>query len=228
MGIFFKKRKTATGRRNIYFLGIKIFSYQKKESLWRQRNPHNFTEAGKILNMNHIFVGTGSYGEINVEDYAEGGSNLKIGNYCSIGPNVHFILNSEHPYTGLSTYPFKVKLGLQEYEAHSKGDIVLEDDVWIGLGAIINSGVHIGKGAIVASGSVVVKNVEPYSIVGGNPARHIKYRFDKPIREKLMTFDFSKINKQTFINNIDSVYQPLTLDNIDDILCKLTSNGENQ
>ena len=227
----FSRIKLANGRREIHFFGHKIFAYNKKKnknkslynniSPWRAQNAHNETNQLNNFDINKVIVGKGTYGGLNVEAFSNGEEKLIIGNYCSIGPDVHFILASEHPYQGISTYPFKVKFGLQNREAQSKGNIVLEDDVWIGLGSIINSGVHIGKGAIVASGSVVIKDIEPYSIVGGNPAKHIKYRFSEPIRQKLLKLDFSKLDKDKIIANIDLVYTPLTEENVDDILKKL-------
>lgn len=77
--------------------------------------------------------------------------------------------------------------------AVAKGNIVVEDDVWIGENAIISSGVKIGQGAIVAAGAVVTKDVEPYAIVGGNPAKIIKFRFNENIREKLMKMNLDEI-----------------------------------
>lgn len=212
---------------------MKITSFLKKlrhkknpasyQDVWRANNRHNETVLlHPVADISRICVGRGSYGPLDVEMY--GSTNrLCIGRYCSIGPHVHFILASEHPYTGLSTYPFKVKLGLQQAEARSKGDIIVEDDVWIGLGAIINSGVRIGKGSVIAAGSVVVKDVEPYSITGGNPARHIKYRFEKSIREKLLSLDFSLLNQETLKTYIDKVYEPLSPSNIDEILQIITT-----
>lgn len=241
----YKRVKHKNGKREVYLFGCKIFFYNKKKKYklpqptppvvppeenitpWRDKNAHNETYQVNHFDIDKVIVGKGTYGGLHVDVFSDGPEKLIIGNYCSIGPHVFFILASEHPYKGFSTYPFKVKFGLQEREAQSKGDIIVGDDVWIGLGSIINSGVHIGKGAIVASGSVVVKDVEPYSIVGGNPAKHIKYRFDEPIRKKLMKLDFSNLNRETIIANIDLAYEPLTEDNVDEILNKLTGNGEN-
>ena len=185
---------------------------------WHCKNKHNFTTLGAVNNSENIIVGRGTYGQINVECASNDDVKLIIGNFCSIGPNVHFILASEHPYLCFSTYPFRVKLGLQKYEAKSKGDIIVDDDVWFGYGVIINSGVHIGRGAIIASGAVVVKDVEPYSIVGGNPAKHIKYRFSEKMRKKLMEIDFANLDTDKIINNIDIAYTELTEDNIDKIV----------
>lgn len=186
--------------------------------IWRTRNPDNWTYLVKNTNMDAISVDTGSYGFLDVENAGNGTQRLIIGKYCSIGPNVHFILASEHDYKNLSTYPWRTYFCNEQNEALSKGDIVLDDDVWVGLGAIINSGVHIGRGAIIASGAVVTRDVEPYSVVGGNPAQHIKYRFDEPIRNRLMTFDFGKLNPEKIVQNKQLLYTHLTPDNIDEIL----------
>lgn len=220
--MFFKKKKKCT----VNFSSDKNFAaiYDK----WLAQNLHHGVRPGHHFDLSRLIVGKMSYGLINVNMDNDGSEKLIIGNYCSIGPNVHFILASEHPYKSISTFPFKVKLGLQPKEALSKGSIILDDDVWIGLGAIINSGVHIGKGAIVASGSVVTKNVEPYSIVGGNPAKHIQYRFDEIIRKKLMDFDFSKLDENVVISNIEKVYEKLTAENVDEILNMLTRNKGDQ
>lgn len=193
-----------------------------KQYEWKQKNLHNFTTLGVATNPNVITVGRGTYGVLNVEAPSNEKAKLVIGNFCSIGPNVHFILASEHPYHGFSTYPFKVKLGLQQYEAKSKGDIIVDDDVWIGHGVIINSGVHIGRGAIVASGAVVVKDVEPYCIVGGNPAKQIKYRFADNIRKKLMKIDFANLNTDEIAKNSDVAYMEITEDNVDKIIETIT------
>lgn len=220
MGVF-KKVTTLRGKTEIYLFGHKFLSYSNKKDqnkLWREKNKHNETERLNKFDIEKVSVGVGTYGGLNVQTASDGPEKLIIGNYCSIGPDVRFILASEHPYKGVSTYPFKVKFGLQSKEAASKGSIVLEDDVWVGLGVIINSGVHIGRGAVVAAGSVVVKDVEPYSIVGGNPAKHIKYRFDEPIRKKLMKLDFTGLDREKIINNIDTVYKELTCDNVDDVI----------
>lgn len=219
----FLKKETVDNRARYTLFGIKISFKNKKDfaKIFRENNLNNEVELLNDCDISKIKVGKRSYGSIKVEMNIEESEQLVIGNYCSIGPDVKFILSSEHPYKGLSTFPFKVKLGLQKYEAGSKGSIIVDDDVWIGLGAIINSGVHIGQGAIIASGSVVVKDVEPYSIVGGNPAKHIKYRFGTVIREKLSNLDFSKLDENKVKQNINDVYKEITEKNVDDILRKL-------
>lgn len=113
------------------------------------------------------------------------GDRLVIGKFCAIARGVHFIMNgANHKLTGFSTYPFGI-FG-QGWEAaipkpgemQTKGDTVIGHDVWLGYEALIMPGVKIGNGAIVAARSVVTRDVPAYGIVGGNPAKLIKKRFD--------------------------------------------------
>ena len=109
---------------------------------------------------------------------------LIIGNFSMIASDVTFIMNgANHITDGISTYPFSVFGGdwasaMEGKEYPNKGDTIIGNDVWIGYGATIMPGVHVGDGAIIATKSVVVKDVPPYAIVGGNPAKVIKMRFD--------------------------------------------------
>lgn len=149
-----------------------------------------------------VEVGKMSYGPLDVTIAGDGETKLIIGHYCSIGPGTKFILQGEHPYNTFSTFPFSVKIFGAKGEATCKGSIIVGDDVWIGANVIVNSGVKIGQGAVVAAGSVVVKDVPPYAIVGGNPAKFIKYRFsDEDIRRTMCELDFSKLNLQRLRQN---------------------------
>ncbi len=105
-------------------------------------------------------------------------NNIKIGSYCSIASNV-IIQEYYHKYDRISSYYINKNIfnDSSNNDTFSKGDIVIEDDVWIGSNSVILSGVTIGRGSIVAAGSIVTKNVPKYSIVGGNPAIVIKSRF---------------------------------------------------
>jgi len=108
---------------------------------------------------------------------------LIIGKFCQIATGVRFIMNgSNHAMDGISTYPFKV-FGKSWKDAAmnvvSKGDTIIGNDVWIGNGVTIMQGIKIGDGAIIATSSVVTKDVPAYTIVGGNPAREIRKRFDE-------------------------------------------------
>ncbi|MBO7332810.1 MAG: glycosyltransferase, partial [Alphaproteobacteria bacterium] len=169
-----------------------------------------------------VRVGRYTYGTINAQFNENRSEKLIVGDFCSIGPNVNFLVSSEHPYKGISTYPFKVRICGCGAEATSKGDIVVKDDVWIGLGSIICSGVTIGQGAIIAAGSVVVKDVPPYAIVGGNPAKVIKYRFDEEVVRKLSEFDFSTLTEEKIKRLQGALYKEVTKENIDTILEDIT------
>ncbi|CAI9122078.1 CatB-related O-acetyltransferase [Brytella acorum] len=134
-------------------------------------------------------VGPHSYGSPNVIEAGEAG--LTIGDYVSIGPNVTIILGN-HRLDLVTTYPFRTLSHFWPAAAEgqadhaTKGDIVIGNDVWIGANATIMSGVTIGDGAVIAANALVTKNVLPYAIVGGNPARVIRFRFTEDIVSRLL------------------------------------------
>lgn len=114
---------------------------------------------------------------------------LKIGKFCSIADDVRILLGGEHNYRLVSSYPFDnllIRFKPLGPTVKTKGDVVVGNDVWIGYGAMILSGVTIGDGAVIGAGSVVTRDVKPYAIVGGNPARLIKYRFNKYVIQRLL------------------------------------------
>ena len=133
---------------------------------------------------------------------------LIVGNFCSIATNVTIYLGGNHNTGCVTTYPFghiyKDKFNKFDGLGHpsTKGDVIIGNDVWISSNVTIMSGVTIGDGAVIANNSHVVKNVEPYSLVGGNPARLIKYRFTQEQIEQLLEikwwlWDDEKINAFT-------------------------------
>ena len=118
------------------------------------------------------------------------GDKLIIGKFCQIASGVNFIMNgANHQMNAASTYPFYIMGWEQGTPSHEdlplKGDTVIGNDVWIGQNATILPGVHIGDGAIIGLNSVVSKDVEPYTIVAGNPAQFIRKRFDDELIELL-------------------------------------------
>jgi len=120
------------------------------------------------------------------------GDKLTIGKFCMIASDVTFIMNgANHLTDAISTYPFAIfgegwEKAMEGREYPRKGDILVGNDVWIGYNATIMAGVTIGDGAIIATNATVVKDVAPYSIVGGNPAKEIRRRFSDEMIAKLL------------------------------------------
>jgi virginiamycin A acetyltransferase len=179
---------------------------------WRSKNPHNLTVAGdREFPLNNVSVGNGSYGIIQVQSlFEQEGEKLTIGNYVSIGPGVQFLLGVNHQIKTLTTYPLYSRLiAASNKDALTNGPIVIEDEVWIGTNAIIMSGVRIGKGAMIAAGSIVTKDVPPYAIVGGVPAKIIRYKFSDEIINILKPIYLNDLPQDFIIKNIDVFYKDI-------------------
>ncbi|KOP69546.1 MULTISPECIES: Vat family streptogramin A O-acetyltransferase [Priestia] len=140
------------------------------------------------------------------------GDRLVIGKFCAIAPGVTFIMNgANHRMDGISTYPFNI-FG-EGWEKHTpmlnqlpfKGDTIIGNDVWVGMDTVIMPGINIGDGAIVAAKSVITKDVEPYTIVGGNPAQKIKERFPEQIINKLLEIQWWDLNIEIISDHIDVI-----------------------
>jgi virginiamycin A acetyltransferase len=137
---------------------------------------------------------------------------LKIGKFCSIAYNSKFLFNgSNHTLSSASTYPFAVmpaewNLQVPVTKAwDNKGDIVVGNDVWIGFEVVIMAGVTIGDGAIIASRSVVTKDVEPYTIVGGAPAKPIRKRFPDAQVQKLLEVQWWNWTDENIEQNMNKI-----------------------
>jgi acetyltransferase-like isoleucine patch superfamily enzyme len=135
-------------------------------------------------------MGAQSYGDPRIRWSRGDRGKVTMGKFCSIARDVEIFAGGNHPVEWVSTYPLRVRLGIEgAYEdglPATNGDVVIEDDVWIGTGATIMSGVRIGCGAVVAAGSLVTKDVAAYAIVGGNPAVEIRRRFSPGQIEALL------------------------------------------
>ncbi len=134
---------------------------------------------------------------------------LYIGNYVCIGAEVVILMggNNTHRMDWFSCYPFTDKI-IESYQ--QRGDTIIGDGAWIGMRAMIMPGVKIGEGAVIAAGSVVTKDVEPYGIVGGNPAQLIKYRFDENTISELLNLKIYSRSEQ----EIEGLIPLLCCDNI--------------
>jgi acetyltransferase-like isoleucine patch superfamily enzyme len=156
-------------------------------------NPHNLTRLHlKQLVAKYGFtVGDYTYGRPKVR-FPESGAKLTIGKYGSIADDVQILLGGNHRLDFVTTYPFGAMTGIWPEAAGntdfsvSKGDVTIGHDVWLGSGCFILSGVTIGHGAVVAARAVVTKDVPAYAVVGGNPARVMRYRFDEMTIARLL------------------------------------------
>ena len=169
---------------------------------WREKNKgKNSTSLFINGDLNKVEVGRCTYGRLNVFTYGNASERLQIGSFCSIAGTSKFILGGGHDVSTFLTYPVGPKM-LHKGSASCKGAIIVDDDVWFGESAIIMAGVHIGRGAVIGAGAVVTKDVPPYAVAVGTPAKVVKYRFDYETIDKLLRIDFNKINKEEIVNNL--------------------------
>ncbi|WP_302182637.1 CatB-related O-acetyltransferase [Paraconexibacter antarcticus] len=135
-----------------------------------------------------VITGHETYGIPTILTYDGGTERLLTGSYCSLGGT--FLLGGKHAVDAVTTYPHRINWKLpgayHDGFPTPTGDTVLGSDVWTCAGSLILSGVRIGDGAIVGAGALVTKDVPPYAIVGGNPARVLRYRYDEAQREALL------------------------------------------
>lgn len=191
---------------------IEIGDYTYYDS---EDHPENFEKTNVLFN------------------YPEFGDRLIIGKFCAIASGVKFIMGAaNHRISSITTYPFHVFGGAwsENTPPHLsqlpfKGDIEIGNDVWIGRESVIMPGVKIGDGAIIAAYSVVVKDVPPYSVAGGNPARLIRQRFDDEyvrMLTKLKWWDFEPDRLTGFL----SVLCDPDLEKVRKILAKMCGNDK--
>jgi virginiamycin A acetyltransferase len=140
------------------------------------------------------------------------GDKLIIGRYCAIATGTRFIMNgANHRMSGFSTYPFDIfgcgweKVAPTPDELPAKGDTILGNDVWMGYQSLVMPGVHIGDGAIIAARSVVTADVDPFTIVGGNPARPIRTRFAPDIVGALLEIAWWNWEPQRVTSNLEAI-----------------------
>lgn len=160
-----------------------------KKIFRRKKTPKFYRGQEKFANRYPDYeIGVGTYGLPKVHDWHEG-TTLRIGAYTSISDDVHVFLGGQHRTDWVSCYPFPAFVeearNIGDFGG-SRGDVRIGNDVWLASGCTILSGVTVGDGAVVAARAVVSRDVAPYSIVAGNPARHVRYRFDQEVRDALL------------------------------------------
>jgi acetyltransferase-like isoleucine patch superfamily enzyme len=166
-------------------LGVIKYQLRRARNLWWGQDAavlRRLRRSGKVV------FGPGTYGVPTIHEFVYEPARLIVGNYSSIGGT--YLLGGQHAIEHVTTYPLRINLGLEGagYDGNPapRGDIVVGSDVWTGYGTWILSGVTIGDGAVVATGAVVTKDVPPYAIVGGIPAKVIKYRHTEEQRAALL------------------------------------------
>lgn len=172
--------------------------------------------AGAFLKGEDFEIGEYTYCTATPLIYRHPGTKLKIGKFCSISAGVVIHLGGHHRTDMVTTYPlFRAfaeewpiprQSAVEDFYAFSKGDVVIGNDVLIGHGAMILSGVRVGDGAVIASGAIVTKDVDPYCIVAGNPARLIRKRFDEDTIESLLRLKWWDWPVEKIKKNADLIY----------------------
>lgn len=202
---------------------IKLNAFRRK---WVRQHPESELIPMNCFPSGVVEVGRYSYGELNVITF-DFKTKLRIGSFVSIAQQVTFLLDVEHYIDHLSTFPWKVKmLGESTPETFSKGDIIIDDDVWIGYGATIMSGVHVAQGAVIAAGAVVTKDVPAYAVVGGVPAKVIKFRFGNECIDELEKIKFNNLTDRMIRDNLTVLYEDATLDSIKSLVVNSRINKE--
>lgn len=172
--------------KGLFFKVIIYIGYKKEDYI--------FSRSKKFINSWGVF----SYGTPRVACF-DGVSKLTVGKYCSFADKVSILLGSNHKLNCVTTYPYcKIDNTKILQDTNERGNVTIGNDVWVGYGATIIGEVKIGDGAIIGAGAVVVKDIPPYAVAVGVPAKVVKYRFtEKEIEEllkiKWWDFDFEKI-----------------------------------
>lgn len=157
-------------------------------------------------------LGRHTYGAFTVRAGPGERGRVHIGAYCSIAEQVEFAVGGNHRVDWVSTYPFRVRFGLPgsltDGHPRTERDIEVGNDVWIGAQALILAGVHIGDGAVVGARAVVTKDVRPYAIVAGVPARERRRRFSDEQVQALLDARWWEWPEETIRSNIDLLCSP--------------------
>lgn len=170
-------------------------------------------------NANVVMVGTGSYvGDMEIGYFLDNLNtpHILIGRFCSLSKKIYFLIGGNHSYKNVSSFPFDVPDVLQKIFVDNKAavkplpyskrpnhfQVIVGHDVWIGYGVTVMGGVKIGNGAVIGANAVVAKDVPPYAIAVGNPARVVKYRFDAETVKKFLAVKWWNWSREKIVDNL--------------------------
>ncbi|HAR97340.1 MAG TPA: acetyltransferase [Syntrophus sp. (in: bacteria)] len=165
-------------------------------------SPHSIIPKGDIA------IGRGTYGCLHIQTFHPS-DRVSIGRYCSIAPEVLILAGGGHRTDLPSTYPFRKKFNPENENTDvvSKGAVVIGNDVWIGARALVLSGVTIGDGAVIAGGSVVVKDIPPFAITGGNPAKVLRLRLPEAAIAAMLRIRWWEWDEERIRREMDGFYE---------------------
>jgi acetyltransferase-like isoleucine patch superfamily enzyme len=168
-----------------FFLKVLVYADQKKQE-------YVFKKSLKYVDS----WGEKTYGQPEIVCY-DGKSVLSVGRYTSIASNVSILLGANHKRGLITTYPRSlINKNVSQEETNERGDVVVGNDVWIGYGATIIGPATIGDGAIIGASALVIGDVPPYAVVGGVPAKVLKYRFQEGEIQKLLSVKWWEKNEK--------------------------------
>jgi acetyltransferase-like isoleucine patch superfamily enzyme len=180
-------------------------------NVFERGNMFSMTWRDILLKQYQVRVGMYSYGECLKPGVLPPGT--EIGNYCSLASHV-IVFRRNHPVDRISQHPlfYNMKCGMLNYdtvEIDLQNPLIIEHDVWVGAGTIILPKCRrIGTGAVIGAGSVVTRDVENFSIVAGNPARHIRYRFPAELQEALLQSQWWNMPIGQLMENLPDMIKP--------------------